>query len=53
MRPELIFTLYKLERFFPEDLPDIALSLINQGIENEYLLEIASLRTCLKFFHEI
>ena len=43
MKPDLIFTLYKLGQLYSEELPDIAISMINQGIENDYMIEIAGL----------
>ena len=43
MRPPLIYSLNELNYFYPEDLPDIAIELIKNGNENQYLLELAGL----------
>ena len=43
MKPELIYSLYKFDKIFPENLPFIAIELIEKGIENEYLIELAGL----------
>jgi len=43
MNPDLIYSLYKFKKLYPENIPSLALELIEKGVENEYLIELAGL----------
>ena len=43
MNVELIYALFKLDDLYPERLPEIAIQLLEEGFDNESLLQLAAL----------
>ncbi|MCO5250922.1 MAG: hypothetical protein M9949_05815 [Candidatus Kapabacteria bacterium] len=43
LKPELVYTLYKLDWVYPEELPTYAVTFIENGIENKHMIELAGL----------
>ena len=43
MNVELIYALFKLDDLYPERLPEIAIQLLEEGFDNESLLQLATL----------